>query len=295
MSTRRGITATLVVGLLAAAAGVAAAQLSYEQATEQWRRSLDAELRADDGWLTVAGLFWLKEGPNRVGSDPSNDVALPKGSAPARVGVFRLRDGRTVFEAEPGVAVRVNGAAAATAALRPDVDRVVVGDLTMIVIKRGTRYGIRLRDKNTAARRTFAGRVWFPVNPAYRVTGRFVAYSSPKEIPIVNVLGDPAPMSSPGYVEFTLGGKTVRLDPVAEPGSRQLFFIFKDLTAGSATYPAGRFLYADLPSDGVIELDFNRAINPPCAFTPYATCPLPPGQNELPVSIEAGERYAPHK
>ena len=220
---------------------------------------------------------------------------LPKGSAPARVGVFEFRSGRTKFRAEPGVDARIGGRPARDAELKPESDEVVFAGLTMFVIKRGDRYGIRLRDKNSEARRTFQGCVWFPVRETLRVTGRFVPYDRPKQIPILNVIGDLAPMPSPGYVEFTLNGTLLRLDPVAEPGARELFFIFKDETAGTDTYPAGRFLYTAAPRNGVVELDFNRAVNPPCAFTAFATCPLPPRQNQLPVRIEAGERYVPHK
>ncbi len=275
--------------------GATASQGSYETSIETWRRGLDAELRAEDGWLTVCGLFWLTEGPNRAGSDPANDIVLPKGAAPARVGVFEFKGGRTTFRAEPGVPVTIGGRAIRAAELRPDADTVVVGSLTMLVIKRGERYGIRLRDRNSEARRTFQGRVWFPVRASYKISGRFVPYTPPKQIPIVNVIGDTAPTPCPGYVEFALNGKALRLEPVAEPGSRELFFIFKDETAGAETYPAGRFLYTDPPRNGVVELDFNRAVSPPCAFTAYATCPLPPRQNQLPVRIEAGERYVPHR
>ncbi len=286
-----GLAAALLLSLTAGAAP----QGSYEDSIQQWRRDLEAELKAENGWLTVSGLFWLHQGPNRAGSDPACEIALPRTAAPARVGVFEFKGGRTTFSAEPGVPVLIDGKAARTAELTPDSDTVVIGSLTMVVIKRGERYGIRLRDKNSEARRTFRGRVWFAVRAAYRVTGRFVPYAPPKQIPILNVIGDTAPMPSPGYVEFTLNGKTLRLEPVAEPGARELFFIFKDETAGAETYPAGRFLYTDPPKNGVVELDFNRAVSPPCAFTKFATCPLPPRQNQLPIRIEAGERYVPHE
>lgn len=295
MLPSRLFTTGLALALLLAMAAATASQPSYEDAIQNWRRDLDAGLKADDGWLTVVGLFWLKAGSNRVGSDSSNDIVLPRRAAPARVGAFLFEDGQTTLAVEPGVTVLVNGKPAGTARLRPDADRVTVGDLTMFVIKRGDRYGIRLRDKNSEARRTFASRAWYPVKPSFKVRGRFVPYNPPRQIPILNVIGDTAPMPSPGYVEFTLNGTVLRLDPVAEPGTNELFFIFKDQTAGTDTYPAGRFLYAALPQGGSVELDFNRAINPPCAFTAFATCPLPPRQNQLPVRIEAGERYVAHK
>jgi hypothetical protein len=281
--------------LLLAIAGGATSQPSYENTLQKWRQEQDAALRADDGWLTVVGLFWLKAGANRVGSDPANEIVLPHGTAPPQVGVFRFDNGLTTLDALPGAPVLVNGQRTSTARLRPDVDRVVVGDLTMFVIRRGERYGIRLRNRNSEARRTFTGCVWYQAKPAFRIRGRFVPYDPPRQLPIVNVLGNLSSMTSPGYVEFTLEGRVFRLDPVAEPGANELFFIFKDETAGGETYPAGRFLYSALPRDGFVELDFNRAVNPPCAFTAFATCPLPPKQNQLPVRIDAGERYAGHK
>lgn len=292
----------LLVAVAGAAAGLMAAssaapQSSYEAAIQQWRRNQDVELRADDGWLNVAGLFWMKPGANRAGANPSYEIALPAGRAPARVGVFQFAGGQTTFIGEPGVPVHVNGRAATAAPVRlqPDKDRVVIGDLTMFVIERGERTGIRLLDKNSGARRAFTGRVWYPVKPALRIAARFVPQNPPKQIPIVNVLGDTSLVPSPGYVEFTLDGKVLRLEPTAESGATELFFNFRDQTSRTDTYPAGRYLYTPLPKGGVVDLDFNRAVSPPCAFTAFATCPLPPKQNDLPVRIEAGEKHAAHK
>jgi uncharacterized protein (DUF1684 family) len=177
--------------------------------------------------------------------------------------------------------------------MKPDATKdpttITVGDLSLRVIKRGERYGIRLWDKNSPRRRAFAGLRWFPVRESYRVTARLVPHQGPKEIPIVNILGDVVKMTSPGILLFELGGRAHSLEPVVAEGGK-LFIMFRDLTSGRSTYGAGRFLYADAPVNGQVTLDFNQAINPPCAFTPYATCPLPPRQNHLTVAIEAGER-----
>jgi uncharacterized protein (DUF1684 family) len=162
------------------------------------------------------------------------------------------------------------------------------------VIKRGERVRLRITDSESPARRGFAGLRWFPVDEAYRVRGRFLPASRPRTIPIPNVLGQVEPMPSPGEVVFTLGGREHHLVPVRERGETQLFFIFHDETAGRETYPSGRFLYADPPQDGTVVLDFNRAYSPPCAFTNFATCPLPPPQNRLPLRIEAGELRPAH-
>ncbi len=254
----------------------------------------NGKLKSDNGWLTVAGLFWLKEGESTMGTGRENDFVLRTGSAPEKVGTFDFHGGKTVFHAVPGVAVTVNGKPAATAPLAadsagsPDVLR--IGDLSMFVIQRGNRFGIRLKDKDSETLHKFTGTHWFPVAEEYRVTAKFVPYSPPKKIAVPNILGDVDQEDSPGYAEFTLQGRHYQLDPVSEGDS--LFFIFKDMTAGKETYPPGRFLYTDLPKNGEVVLDFNQAVNPPCAFTPYATCPLPPAQNRLPVRIEAGElRY----
>lgn len=271
----------------------AAAEEAYRTEIQKLRDEQEAKLRAEDGWLTVVGLFWLKRGPNRFGADPSNEIVLPSGSGPARAGVFDFDGARATVRAEPGVPITVNGRAVSSLLLRADTpdspDRVVLGDLSLQVLRRGARYGIRLRDKNSRQRREFTGRRWFPVQPAYRVIARFVLYQLPKILAIPNVLGESDEQPSPGYAVFTLGGKEHRLEPVSyEPG--ELFFIFKDRTAGRETYPAGRFLYTGLPRDGRLVLDFNQAVSPPCAFTDFATCPLPPRQNHLAVQIPAGER-----
>jgi hypothetical protein len=269
-------------------------QSRYRGQIEKWRQQRNESLKAENGWLTVAGLFWLKEGESTLGTGPGNSFVLPPGSAPEKVGTFDFHDGRTNFQAAPGVAVTVNGKPAANATLAPDTagspDVLRIGNLTMFVIQRGSRFGIRLKDKDSEARRKFTGTQWFPVAEEYRVTAKFVPYTPPRKIAVPNILGDVDQEASPGYAEFTLQGKQLRLDPVSEGDG--LFFIFKDLTAGKETYPSGRFLNADLPQNGEVVLDFNQAVNPPCAFTPYATCPLPPAQNHLPVRIEAGElRY----
>jgi uncharacterized protein len=270
---------------------------AYTEEIEQWRHAREARLKSDDGWLSLAGLFWLKEGDNTVGAGPSNDIVLPKGSVAERLGVFQFHNGAVSFRAAPRVSVTVDGSPATSAALKPDTsdspDILRSNDLTMYVIQRGDRYGIRLKDKNSEARRKFTGLKYFPVDPEYRVKARFVPYNPPKMLAIPNILGQMEQDLSPGYVVFRLRGQDLRLDPITEDGT--LFFIFKDLTSGKQTYPPGRFLNTDMPKNGEVVLDFNKAYNPPCVFTPYATCPLPPEQNELPVAIEAGElRYGGH-
>lgn len=265
---------------------------SYEAELEKHRAARVAELKADDGWLTVAGLFWLKPGVNVAGSAKSSDVVLPA-TAPARLGTFDLKDGKVSFTADPASGVTSAGRPVATVDLSSTGGEPVIlaaGDLRMFVIRRDDRFGIRMRDLGSEARAQFKGLEYFPTAPSLLVKAAFVPYKEPRRIPIPNVLGQTPEMESPGYVTFTLNGRELRLEPVYETREKKdLFFIFKDLTSRDATYPAGRFLHAALPVNGHVVLDFNKAYNPPCAFTDFATCPLPPKQNQLPVRIEAGE------
>jgi uncharacterized protein (DUF1684 family) len=283
-----------------APASVATPDPAYRAGIETWRAQREARLKSDGGWLQVVGLFWLKPGATSFGTDPGNGIVLPAGSAPPRAGVFDLQGGKTTVRLEPGVDATVDGKPITVRELRPDVpgpaDVVKLGPrLTLHVIERGGRYGIRLKDTQSALLKEFTGLRWFPVREEYRIDARFVPYDPPKKIPVPNILGQVEELPSPGYVAFTVGGREVRLDPVLEePGAEELFFIFRDQTAGKETYPAGRFLYTPMPRDGVVALDFNKAYSPPCAFTPYATCPLPPKQNRLPVRIDAGEMYSGH-
>ena len=293
-----------LAGTAVAAAGLASpafASEAYRAEVQAWRQERETRLKADGGWLTLAGLFWLKEGPNRFGTDPAGDIVLPEGSAPAKTGAFELTGEQVTVALQPGATGRIGGKAVSGATpMRPDTsgspDVLEMGTLTMNVIKRGDRYGIRLKDKNSPVRKGFTGLKWFDIQEAYRVEARWVSHPQPKPVKVPNVLGQTESMPSPGYAEFTLSGKVVRLDGVLEdPQAEQLFFILRDQTSGKETYGAGRFLYADLPKAGKVVLDFNKAYNPPCAFTPYATCPLPPPQNWMPVRVEAGEMaYGSH-
>ncbi|MEI6668649.1 MAG: DUF1684 domain-containing protein [Acidobacteriota bacterium] len=266
---------------------------TYAREIGQWRTSREAALRTDDGWLTLVGLFWLQEGTNCAGADAACRVALAAGSAPARIGEFVYAAGVVTFKPAAGVDVRINGKPAAVKVLRAQpgsYDTITVNTVSMFVVTRGERCGVRVRDTNSQARLDFKGVQWFPIAPAYRVTARFVSHPKPTSIMIANVLGDVIAWPNPGYAEFTLGGASYRLQAVLDgPDATQLFFIFRDLTTGKDTYPGGRFLYADFPRQGQVVLDFNKAHSPPCAFTPYATCPLPPKENALTVRIEAGE------
>jgi uncharacterized protein (DUF1684 family) len=265
-------------------------------ALEQWQAQMEASLRDADGWLALAGLFWLEEGQNSVGTDEACAIVLPIGSAPAQVGSFVREGARVTLHALPEVALHVNGEPATIRELRDDMsggsDLVTIGTLTMFVIKRGDRYGIRLRDSASPERQSFTGRIWYPAQQEYVVAAQFVAHAQPQTLYVPTVLGDIEEYQSTGFVTFTLHGQECRLVP-AETG-KQLFFIIRDATSGHSTYGVGRFLKTDLPHNGMVTLDFNRAYNPPCAFTTYAICPMPPRENHLTVAIAAGERFDGH-
>ncbi|HTO86515.1 MAG TPA: DUF1684 domain-containing protein [Thermoanaerobaculia bacterium] len=270
----------------------------YRSEIEQWRaRRLD-RLRSEGGWLTLVGLFWLEQGRNAVGADPGNRVALPSGKARPFLGSLDRAGDTVTFHAAPGSGVLSEGKPATAVSMRSDADGdptvLTAGSLSFYVIRRGDRLGVRVKDSESAARRNFHGIEAFPIDPAWRVEARYEPYDPPKSISVPNVLGTVDSESCPGALVFELRGKTYRLDPVLEQGETDLFIIFGDQTNGRETYGAGRFLYASPPVNGHTVLDFNKAYNPPCVFTPYATCPLPPAQNKLPVSVEAGERSYAH-
>jgi uncharacterized protein (DUF1684 family) len=282
----RSILLTVIALIVTASAD------SYRDEILQYRHAREAELSADDGWLTVAGLFWLWPGSNVAGSAAGSEIRLPA-KAPARVGVFELKDRKVTFSADPAAHVAAGGkpvGSAAIAAPRDDSGALAVGDLRMFVIQRADRIGIRLRDLRSTARQRFTGLRYFPIRPEYRVRAKFTPYTPPHTVAVPNVLGQNPEMESPGFVTFTLNGKPLRLEPVYEDEDRKdLFFIFKDTTSVDSTYPAGRFLHAEQPKAGYVIIDFNTAYNPPCAFTDFATCPLPRKENQLPIRIEAGE------
>lgn len=253
------------------------------------------QLLADRGWLTLAGLFWLQEGNNPVGAAPDNAVILAGDGIPAHAGVIEVYGEEVLLHVAPGAPLTHNGATVTTLLMHDDMsgrpDFVTVGALTLLIIKRGARYGVRLFDTAHPARQAFPGLRWYPIDPALRITADYKQHDPPRTLAIANVVGDTHPSVNPGAVYFTVAGQACCLE--AEARGSKLFFNFRDVTNRDTTYPAGRFLYTDVPVNGKVTLDFNQATNPYCAYTPYATCPLPPAQNRLPVRIEAGEmRYA---
>lgn len=268
---------------------------NYEADIQKWRAGRLARLTADDSWLTLVGLLWLNEGANRIGSDGAqNDVVLPA-KAPATAGTVTLRNGAVTLEPAAPMTIGGKGVSGGTPLL-PDTDPngptvVQLGTMRFHIIKRGDRYGVRAKDPDSDARKHFKGLEYYPVDPKWRVEARFEPYNPPKKVAITDVRGQTNEETSPGALVFTIDGQTFRIDPILERGESDFFIIIKDVTSGDATYPAGRYLYASPPgADGKVIVDFNKAYTPPCAFTSFATCPLPPPQNRLPIRIEAGEK-----
>lgn len=263
-----------------------------------FQQKREAALKAENGWLTIAGLWFLTQPDTTFGSDPLNDIVLPT-SAPARAGRFEVRKGAVTVRAADGVTFELNGKPITTATLKPDgqgtPDRIGVGELQLWVHNSGDRLSIRLRDRNNPLRTSFTKTNWFPVDPSYRVEAVFKPFDKPRVVEVANILGDSDEVPIPGLVTFSLNGHDYALEPFAEPGDPQFWFVFRDLTSQKETYPAARFLYTPAPVEGRMVLDFNRAENPPCAYNPHTTCPLPTEQNRLRTRIEAGEmRYAEH-
>jgi len=272
---------------------------AYERELEEWKAKRLAGLKSEDGWLTLIGLFWLREGENRFGSDPSNEIVLPEGKFPPFAGTLHLAGGAVRLEAKPDAGIRSGGQPVTALDLRSDADGpptvLELGSLSFHVVRRGERLGLRVKDRENPARAEFKGTDYYPPQRKWLVTARFEPYDPPKRVPILNVLGMETEETAPGALAFEVDGREYRLQALREKGNEQLFIIFADQTSGKETYGAGRYLYADPPgADGRVRLDFNRAYSPPCAFTRYATCPLPPAQNRLPLRIEAGERYLGH-
>jgi uncharacterized protein (DUF1684 family) len=255
---------------------------------EKWRADREMRLRAEDGWLTLVGLFWIEEGVSKIGSDPGADVPLPA-TLPKEVGTVTLSKGEARFQPAPGVALKPT-------LLHDDAksgyEVLTLGSVRFYLIERGGRYGIRVKDTNSPARVNFAGLDWYAPDESWSVEAKLTP--APHKVTFDTEVGVKQVSDSPGYLEFDRTGQHYKLDAVFEEG--ELFLVIRDATSGNTTYAASRFLYAALPDkDGRTRLDFNKAYNPPCVFTPFATCPLPPQMNRMTTAIEAGEKkYTGH-
>ena len=288
------IAALAIAPLLTTAARVDQApspDAAYLQSFDKWKAELVDDLRQN--WLSLAGLFWLKPGGNAFGTDAGNAMVLPKG--PAHAGVFELQGTDVTVKFASDAHATVGGKPVTAAKLQPDTSGkptvVELGSLRMNAIVRGQRIGIRLKDIDSEAAKNYRGPVFFPLDLSYRVTATWVPSTAKKTVDVPNVLGDTTPTPVAGTVIFKVNGQEVQLTDLGGNPSKGLSFVFNDLTSRTDTYPGGRFLETDPVVNGTVVIDFNRAYNPPCAVTPYATCPLAPKENRLAVAIPAGEKY----
>ncbi|TAM97650.1 MAG: DUF1684 domain-containing protein, partial [Rhodanobacteraceae bacterium] len=266
---------------------------AYQQEIERWHAARIARLTAPDGWLSLVGLEWLKPGQNRIGSAADNDIVLTK--APQHLGVVEwANDGSLVVSLRSDTGATIDGETRAGAVMLDDSHRapttVAFGSVSFIAIDRGGRKGLRVRDSEAATRSGFSGIDRFPVDPAWRIVADWLPLEPPFQLATGTVIGTIENYPAPGRAVFERDGQRFELYPVLEaPGDTRLFLVFADATSGKETYGAARFLYADMPRNGEIVLDFNKAYNPPCAFTPFATCPLAPPENRLGLRVTAGE------
>lgn len=281
--------------VLTLAATAASAQGTYDTAgLNAFRAERQKILLADNGWFTVAGLHFLNPGENKFGSDPLNDIVLEFADVPKQAGVITMNGNDVTIKAADGQTLTYNGKPAKDGPLRlaagdRPADLITFKSTTFFLHFSGPRLAIRVRDQNAPLRRNFSSLKWYAANPAYKVTGQFTPLDKPKVVQAPTILGDLEPFTVPGHVSVTIGGKTANME--AWKSGDRLWFVFRDLTSADTTYPSARFLYTDAPdATGKVVMDFNRAQNPPCAYNPWTTCPLPPSSNKLAVRIEAGEK-----
>ena len=269
------------------------AEKTYRQTINEWRKERNESIRRENAWLSLAGIYWLKLGKNQFGSDPKSEVHLPERIA-ANVGMFEYNGKSVSLRTNPGHKVTVNDKNTDFAILQPDISEnpsyIKLEDLQMVVIQRGNRMGVRIWDNKSEKRASFPARTWYDIEEDFRVPVTYTAYERPKMAYFPDLTGEKAEFPVEGYVTFELNGKSHQLD-INKEDDETLFLRFWDETANDETYPTGRYLIADIEADGKIYLDFNRAYNPPCAFTDFATCVFAPSQNHLDIRVTAGETY----
>ena len=262
----------------------------FEEAENKWRIEREASMTSETSWLNLAGLFWLEDGENRFGTAPDGNIVLPPHATVPHAGSFFLDQGKVSFKMARGQRGIMGEKTANQGTLGFD-DVLAHNHLRFLLIERADRLAIRVRNLRAPEMASHKALDFYEVSEKHAIQAVFVPYEEPKQISVNTVINSEQDYFVPGVIQFTMDGRNFELLPTIHSlDADQFFIMFKDETSGNTTYPAGRFLYAPIPVDGKLTLNFNRAINPPCAYTAYATCPLPPGENWLPVPIEAGER-----
>ena len=285
-----GLAALLGVGTIALAQSDDSA---YTKEILQWRQARIERLTKPDGWLSLVGLAWLKEGRNSLGSAKDNDVIIE--SAPAHLGTIVLSGGKATIALDANSGATIDGAAKLESELLDDTHEkpttVEFGTTSLYVHKSADKFALRIKDSEAPTRKHFLGIDYFDIDPSWRVEAKWEAYDPPHEVEEGNIIGQTDKVVVPGAAVFEHAGQTFRVEPVIEtPGDTELFLVFADQTSGKETSGAARFVYTEPPKNGKVVIDFNKAYNPPCAFTPYATCPLPTAQNRLKTRVTAGEK-----
>jgi uncharacterized protein len=286
------VGAVLVVGIGVTQTG-SSGDAAYREQMETARQHRVERLKAPNGWLSLVGLEWLKEGENTIGSSKDNVIVLAK--APEHLGTITLAKGKATIAIDSKADATIDGTKKATAELLDDSHEkptaVAFGTVNFYLVQRGDKFGLRIKDSDAESRTHFLGIDYFDIDPTWRIEAKWEAYDPPHEVEEANMIGQTDKVIVPGAAVFERDGKTYRVEPVIEtPGDKELFLVFADKTSGKETYGAARFLYTQQPKDGKVIIDFNTAYNPPCAFTPYATCPLPTQQNRLGLRVTAGEK-----
>ena len=268
--------------------------MSDKERYEKWKKERIERLKAENGWLNLAGLYWLEEGANTFGSDSSNSIVFPPQAAPF-MGTIYLKDTVVSMKVTSNVEITGKGGNKITAMdLAPDItgkpDQLNYKDLRWFIIRRGNKFGIRLRNLDAPLLHELDSIPGFPFDQSWIIEARFEKFDNPHKVIVPTVIGVDEEYKATGRLVFSVNGNNLELIPFDE-GDNGFFIIFADQTSAKETYGGGRFLYAPKPDrKGMVKIDFNRAYNPPCAFTPYATCPLPPRENILQVAVTAGEK-----
>ena len=267
-------------------------QTSYPQSINEWRNDRNETIRSENGWLALAGLYWLKLGENRLGSDPKSEIVLPQ-RLPADLGHLEYNGSSVSLFANPDQKINVNGAETVFAVLQPDTSLIKLEDVQFVVIQRGNKFGVRVWDNQREERRSFPARIWFDIDEDFRIPAAYSTYDPPKAAYFPNVAGETAEFPVDGFLSFSFNHKEYQLD-VNKESDGTFFIRFWDPTSKKETYPTGRYLITDTEPDGQLFIDFNKAYNPPCSFTDFATCIFAPEQNHLDFRVTAGEKYTRH-
>lgn len=288
-----GCLLTLILSV--SACNTADENKNYKKTINQWHHERIESLTQPDSWLSLAGLYWLEPGVNTFGADSTSDIVFPPDKAPAHIGKFILNDSTITVSIASDVPVMHQQKEVSQMKLKSDANGeptvLNLGSLSWYIIKRSGRYAVRLKDSKSALLQHFEGIDRYPVDKSWKVKATFIPYDEPKTVSIPTITGRPTETKIPGLLEFAIDGKTYQLAPFQTPGNDEFFVVFGDKTNGETTYGGGRFVYVYKPGeDNTTYIDFNLAYNPPCAFTHFATCPLPPAQNRLSIAITAGEK-----